>query len=325
MSKLSIAIIGSGGMANHHARELAQESDVTIALVASRNRETGEALAHQHEARYAPQWEDAIADGRIDAVVVCTHNASHGEIILGALGAGKHVLSEYPLARSIEEGREIVRQSTDGESILRLTHSETVSGMHRALRRESRALGSLLLSSFVRLTPGRGSRPEVLFNLPVSGPPAHFFIYHVYPVVDPFGPAAWVDASCIYEGLQPDGRYDRFVNVVTAGMVGGGIAQWTWAGGIEIDSAKQEVRYVMSDGTLHPGGDGWVSSRRDGSKGVHSDTDGSDSLYAQWLREIRNGETARARADALTAFEAINLSLSAERAMAEGQRAVLGR
>ena len=69
------------------------------------------------------------------------------------------------------------------------------------------------------MTPGRGARPEVLFNLQVSGHPMLFFIYHVYPFVDLFGPAAWVQAHAQYAGLdRGSGRYQSFVNTLTAGI-----------------------------------------------------------------------------------------------------------
>ena len=86
--------------------------------------------------------------------------------------------------------------------VLRVSHPEVVSNTHKALKQKIGELGDLLLTSFVRLTPGRGARPEILFNLPVSGTPAHFFIYHIYPIVDFFGGAASVKKNAVYEGLK---------------------------------------------------------------------------------------------------------------------------
>ena len=52
-----------------------------------------------------------------------------------------------------------------------------------------------------------------------------------------FGPATWVEGGSVYEGLDGNGHYQRFVNAVTAGFAGGGLAQWTWAGGIAVSEA----------------------------------------------------------------------------------------
>ena len=89
--------------------------------------------------------------------------------------------------------------------VLRVAHPEVVSAEHRQLKEAAASLGGLLVALFTRLTPGRGARPEVLFNLRVSGPPTLFFVYHVYPLVDLFGPAAWVEGYAHYDGLNADG------------------------------------------------------------------------------------------------------------------------
>lgn len=45
----------------------------------------------------------AVTDDRFDAVVVATPTFAHAELAVAALGAGKHVLSEKPLASSLDE------------------------------------------------------------------------------------------------------------------------------------------------------------------------------------------------------------------------------
>src|SRR5690606_23752329 len=48
-----------------------------------------------------------IDDPRVDAVSVATPDFTHTPIILAALAAGKHVLSEKPLATTLEEAEQI--------------------------------------------------------------------------------------------------------------------------------------------------------------------------------------------------------------------------
>ena len=141
--------------------------------------------------------------------------------------------------------------------VLRVSHPEVVSNTHKALKQKIGELGDLLLTSFVRLTPGHGARPEILFNLPVSGTPTHFFIYHIYPIVDFFGGATSVKRNAVYDGLREGGQYDRFVNTLTVEFKRGGVGQWTWAGGIAINAAEEHERYVLTEGTISDAGDGW--------------------------------------------------------------------
>ena len=158
----------------------------------------------------------------------------------------------------------------------------------------------------MRLTPGRGARPEVLLNLPVSGPPALFFVYQVFPLVDLFGAARWVEASCRYEGLDPEtGRYRRFQNTVTAGLAGG-TATWVWSGGVEIDEAEQFERLVMTGGTLVRDGGSWSVATPSGRKALAADEGPAESLEQLFLRDVRGEETGW-QADLATAADAARL------------------
>lgn len=50
-------------------------------------------------------WRDVVADPKIDIVDICTPNDSHCEIAIAAAEAGKAILCEKPLARSVAEAK----------------------------------------------------------------------------------------------------------------------------------------------------------------------------------------------------------------------------
>jgi hypothetical protein len=190
------------------------------------------------------------------------------------------------------------------------------------LRDTARDLGVLQAAFFQRLTPARGARPEVLFNLGLSGPPALFFVYHVYPLVDLFGPGEWVDCGAHYVGLSDDGGYDSFVNVMTVGFRGGGLAQWNWAGGVEIEDAEEQQRIVLAGGTLVRGERGWSVSTRAGEAPI-PDAEGEEQTLESWfLEEIARGDGAW-REDAICAIDAAEIGLAAEISANEGRRVAL--
>lgn len=316
---MRIGIVGSGGMARRRGVAFAALDGCSVPAVAARNPGTGAALADELGARLVGEWEPLVEGDLVDAVAVCTHNDSHGAIALAAVEAGKPVFVEYPLARRETEVEALARAGLEDGSVVRVAHGEVVSAGHRALRDAAAGLGDLMAAVFVRLTPGRGARPEVLFNLPVSGPPALFFVYQVYPLIDLFGAARWVDASCRYEGLDPTTRrYRSFQNTVTAGL-GGGTATWVWSGGVEIDEAEQFERLVMTGGTLVRGGGAWSVATAAGRKALELDEGPAESLEQLFLRDVRGEETGW-RSDLATAADAARLGLRAERAMGERER-----
>ena len=311
MTKIRIGIVGSGGMARHHLTRFASMETAEVVAIASRNQRTGTQLAGEHSAVFIPEWHRLVQREDIDGIVICTHNDSHGEIILEALQADKHVFVEYPLASDVGEGEAALRIAEERGRVLRVSHPEVVSNTHKALKEKIGELGDLLLTAFVRLTPGRGARPEILFNLPVSGTPTHFFIYHIYPIVDFFGGAASVQKSAVYEGLKENGQYDRFVNTLTVEFECGGIGQWTWAGGVAINAAEEHERYVLTEGTISDAGGEWHCTTPAGVTPIFIQDSPQPTLQELWLSEIRDAvDQLPCLADAAVALEAIRISLA---------------
>ena len=323
MSKIRVGIIGSGGTGTRHAERFSEMETVEVVAIASRNAETGNALAEKCAAEFIPDWYALVQRDNLNGIVICTHNDTHAEIALAALRCNKHIFMEYPLARSIDAGEAAVEVAQSNQRVLRINHSETVSNSHRAIKQKVQEFGDLLLTTFLRLTPGRGTRPEILFNLPVSGPPAHFFVYHIYPVIDLFGAVRSVEGSAVYEGLTDQGNYNRFVNTVNVEFKNGGIGNWVWAGGIEIQDSEQHARYVLTGGTISDSGGRWHCSAGAGVEEIPPVDAPSISLQERWIQEIQTQDTSAADRDAATALEAIRVSLSAERSMQEKRRIVL--
>lgn len=323
MSKIRIGIIGSGGTGTRHADRFSEMETVEVVAIASRNAETGAALAEKHGAEFISDWHALVQRDDLAGIVICTHNDTHAEIALAALRCDKHVFMEYPLARSIDAGEAIVEVAQSNQRVLRINHSETVSNSHQAIKQKVQGLGDLLLTTFLRLTPGRGVRPEILFNLPVSGPPAHFFIYHIYPIIDLFGGVRSVEGAAVYEGLTDQGNYNRFVNTVNVEFKNGGMGSWVWAGGVEIQESEQHSRYVLTGGTISDSGDKWHCSTGAGVEEIPPVDASSVSVQEQWIQEIQTQETSAAHRDAVTALEAIRVSLSAEQSMQEKRRIAL--
>jgi predicted dehydrogenase len=50
-------------------------------------------------------WKDVINDKSIDIVDICTPNDAHAEIAIAAMEAGKHVLCEKPISRTLDEAK----------------------------------------------------------------------------------------------------------------------------------------------------------------------------------------------------------------------------
>ena len=67
--------------------------------------------------------EDVFGDPEVDAVIVATPVASHYDLSMTALGAGKHILVEKPLARSVAEVESIGRLAQERKRVAMVGHT----------------------------------------------------------------------------------------------------------------------------------------------------------------------------------------------------------
>lgn len=99
---LSLAFIGSGGIADVHA-EAAAHVGTRIAGFFDVDESRAKSLAAKHNVALATSSLTALLASDCDAVVVATPNHLHKEMALAALNAGKDVLLEKPMAMNLAE------------------------------------------------------------------------------------------------------------------------------------------------------------------------------------------------------------------------------
>lgn len=117
MKKIRIGLIGTGFMGRTHSNGYNRlqnffpdlECTPVLQAVCSRNEASVKAFAAQWGyASYETDWRKMIRRDDIDAVDICTPNDTHAEIAIAAAEAGKMILCEKPLSRSLAEGEKMV-------------------------------------------------------------------------------------------------------------------------------------------------------------------------------------------------------------------------
>jgi predicted dehydrogenase len=115
--ELRIGMIGYGFMARTHTNGYRKVGNFfpdlnyqpVLKAVCGRTKEKVEAFAKQWGYESAEtDWKKVIARDDIDAIDICTPNDMHAEIAKAAAEAGKMILCEKPLARTVAEGKEMV-------------------------------------------------------------------------------------------------------------------------------------------------------------------------------------------------------------------------
>jgi predicted dehydrogenase len=103
MTRLSVALVGCGGVARRYRRVYARLPQVSVAVVVDTDLEEARAAAAElGAARASAEFADALAEP-VQAVVISTPNYFHRQQAAAALQAGKHVLLQKPMARTLAE------------------------------------------------------------------------------------------------------------------------------------------------------------------------------------------------------------------------------
>ncbi len=115
--QLGIGMVGAGTMAGAHSLALSMLSPLypdlplrpRLVAVADVNDRLASRLAERYGyARVEPDWRALVEAADVDLVVTCLPPAYNHEVVLGVAAAGKHVVSEKPLATDAAAGAELL-------------------------------------------------------------------------------------------------------------------------------------------------------------------------------------------------------------------------
>lgn len=114
MSKIKVAVVGVGNIANSHIQGYLAAEDAEVYAFCDINEERLRYMGEKYGISRLYTDEQTMLNElpEIDAVSVCTWNAAHASCTITALNAGKHVLCEKPMAMNVEEA-EAMKQAAE--------------------------------------------------------------------------------------------------------------------------------------------------------------------------------------------------------------------
>ncbi|WP_334075143.1 MULTISPECIES: Gfo/Idh/MocA family oxidoreductase [Paenibacillus] len=104
---LGAAIIGCGTIFPLHAEALRQMDGAMLRVVIDEDRSQAEAAAGEFGCEAATRYRELLDRNDIQVVHLCTPHHLHAEMAVELLRAGKHVLSEKPMAHNLEAALQI--------------------------------------------------------------------------------------------------------------------------------------------------------------------------------------------------------------------------
>jgi predicted dehydrogenase len=151
---LRVAFLGCGFITQVHSRHLRSLRQAFVPSYASRD--TGRAaeycLRHGGDATY-PNYSAAIADPRIDAVVIAVPPMFHLDLALRALAGGKHVLVEKPAFLSMADYERVLKARDAAGRVVLVGENDHYKPLAVCLRRliADGAIGEMVFAHFTSI------------------------------------------------------------------------------------------------------------------------------------------------------------------------------
>ena len=120
MTEIGIGLVGGGYMGKAHAVALSAVGAVfdteprpRLQVIAAGSLASAERYRKAYGfARAVENWQDLVADPKVQAVVIASPQSTHRAIAEAAFAAGKPVFCEKPLGASLEDARAMVAAAT---------------------------------------------------------------------------------------------------------------------------------------------------------------------------------------------------------------------
>lgn len=154
---INIGVIGYGYWGPNLVRNFSEIPGAKVKTVSDFQPE----LLAKAQARYpmievTTDYQEMLADPKIDAVAIATPVSSHFELALAALKAGKHVMVEKPMTETTEQAMRLIDEADRRHLVLMVDHTFVYTGavqkMHELVT--TGELGNIYYYDSVRVNLG---------------------------------------------------------------------------------------------------------------------------------------------------------------------------
>lgn len=108
--KIKVALIGCGRISKNHLDSIEKHADnVQLAAVCDTDRQVLAEMEERYNVPAFHNYDDLLAKSDADLVILCTPSGIHPAQTIAAAQAGKHVMTEKPMATRWKDGMAMVR------------------------------------------------------------------------------------------------------------------------------------------------------------------------------------------------------------------------
>jgi predicted dehydrogenase len=133
--QIGIGVIGTGLLGERHTRVYHEMAGTAVIAVADIREERGKAVAAKYHAQWYADYNEMLKDPAIQGVSVVTPDHAHRDPVLACLRAGKHVLTEKPIATDMADAEAMLQASRGSGLVFMVNYSQRLVTEHAWIKR----------------------------------------------------------------------------------------------------------------------------------------------------------------------------------------------
>ena len=311
-------------MGGVHLNSYANIPEVEVVGVADANWESAVAGAGLAGARPYASYDELVAAEDVEVVDVCLPTALHKDLALRAAGEGRHVILEKPIARTIEDAREILDAFSGGGPRLFVGHVVRFFPEYVGIKDKIEAgeLGTIGVVRTSRRSPFLTGWNDWYADWRVSGGVLVDLLIHDFDFL------RWTlgNIERVYARGVQGREYNRLdYSLVTLRFEGGAIAHveghWGYPGPFNYSIEVAGSRAILTADNIEPASLDLVDSRVE-APDLASGKSPYERELAHFVRCVSTGEEPVVKPD--DAYEALRISLAATESIVKGEPVTLG-
>jgi len=144
---INFAIIGCGVIAPSHAEGIVNTPSAKLVAVADVIEERAREFAQKYNCDWYVDYKEMLDRPDIDVVNICTPSGLHSEMAIEAMKRGKHVITEKPMAVTLEQAEVMIEASKKYQRKLACIFQRRTQSVFRKIKEVTSqgAIGKLIL------------------------------------------------------------------------------------------------------------------------------------------------------------------------------------
>jgi len=110
MRQVGFGVLGCGVASRWHIQGMEESPIARLVAVCDEVEEKARALAEKHGVKYYTDYKEFLNDPDVEVVSICTPSSLHPEQAILAARAGKHVLTEKPMAITLKDAERMIEE-----------------------------------------------------------------------------------------------------------------------------------------------------------------------------------------------------------------------